>query len=272
MAFMRFDMFKTSIAALIVLCLITQTQRADASDLGKALLGVGVGVIGTCAVTGACKRKQQTTRRAPQKSQAWSPARQERASVQRALNDFGFPVGSADGVYGGKTRAGVSQYQAYMGYPPTGELLPYQQQQLLSAHGQLQNGTANTYYPGLVQAEGPGGLLKATADPNYYASRYGNQGRGAESPAKAEPAPKAGNFGNAGNYGVQNQGNLPPAHTCDTNRAKHLSVTAPMSRTRRNLSRRFNRASQRAEAPWHRCRTLAELAKWPRRCRTIAIS
>lgn len=190
-----FGKHKFMVAAASALALALPAQQAEA-DAGKAIAGAIVGGIAVCAVTKACgkkqttKRSRTTTQRAPQ---PWSAQRQERASVQRALNDFGFPVGSADGVYGSKTRAGVSNYQAYMGYPITGELLPYQQQSLLNAHNTYTSGAANSLYPGLLQAEGPGGLLKATADPNYYHSRYGNG------------VNQYGGAGNQGlNYGNQN--------------------------------------------------------------------
>ncbi|WP_428929763.1 peptidoglycan-binding domain-containing protein [Marinibacterium sp. SX1] len=161
-------------------------QQAVASDLGKIIVGTAAAAAIGCA-SGVLNCGKKTTSRSTSSSrsttasrapQPWSAERQQRAAVQTALNDFGYPVGSADGVYGGKTRAGVSNYQAAMGFPVTGNLSPYEQQVLLGAHNSYQTGIHNSTYPGLFAAEGTQGLLRAQADPNYYNNRYRNQGQG----------------------------------------------------------------------------------------------
>ena len=163
------------IAAVAAISVMGSAQTAMANDLVKGLAAAAGAAAIYCGATGNCRKKttaRTTTRRAPQ---PWSAARQQRASVQSALNDFGYPVGSADGVYGSKTRAGVSNYQAAMGFPVTGNLSPYEQQALLGAHNSYKTGIHNSTYPGLYAAEGMPGLLRAHADPNYYNNKYRNQ-------------------------------------------------------------------------------------------------
>ncbi|WP_233270391.1 peptidoglycan-binding domain-containing protein [Chachezhania sediminis] len=190
---------KMLVAGVAALSMTATANTASANDAVKIIAGaVAAGAI-YCGATGNCKRKTQpqpqpqaTTRAAaPRAPQPWSAERQQRAAVQSALNDFGFPVGGADGVYGAKTRSGVSNFQASMGYPVTGTLTPYEQQMLLGAHNSYKTGMHNSTYPGLYQAEGPQGLVRATADPNYYNQRYRNQnGYGNVQPQYAAAQPQ----------------------------------------------------------------------------------
>lgn len=149
---------RATLAAVSALAIVNSANTAAANDLVKGLAGAAAGAIIYCGVTNNCKGKQRTTttQRAPQ---PWSAERQQRAAVQTALNDFGYPVGKADGVYGGKTRTGVSNYQAAMGYPITGNLTPYEQQVLLGAHNSYKTGVHNSTYPGLYATEGAQGLV-----------------------------------------------------------------------------------------------------------------
>lgn len=183
---------RATLAAVSALAIVNSANTAAANDLVKGLAGAAAGAIIYCGVTNNCKGKQRTTttQRAPQ---PWSAERQQRAAVQTALNDFGYPVGKADGVYGGKTRTGVSNYQAAMGYPITGNLTPYEQQVLLGAHNSYKTGVHNSTYPGLYATEGAQGLLRAHADPNYYNARYGQHNQQTQQ----------ANYGNNG-YAPQN--------------------------------------------------------------------
>ncbi len=175
---------KNWLVAATVAGLATTAAPVSAQSLGDAFVkGFGESLgnrVGDC-VTGRAncngKRRTVTTNRAPS-SQVWSPARQQRASVQRALNDFGYPVGSPDGVYGGNTRRGMSQYQAGMGLPVTGQLNPWEEQALLQAHNSYTTGMHNSTYPGLYQSEGLRGLARAAMDPNYYNNWRANNNQG----------------------------------------------------------------------------------------------
>jgi len=66
-----------------------------------------------------------------------SAQRRANRSVQTALNFFGFDVGSADGIFGRKTRAGISAFQTFMGYEATGSLTHEQQRFLLSSFNEI---------------------------------------------------------------------------------------------------------------------------------------
>lgn len=96
--------------------------------------------------------------------------RQQNIGVQSALTGFGFDTGGVDGRLGPRSRAAISAYQGYMGYPTTGYLDDYQRGALMDYYGRLQAGAGNQY-PQVVAAEGTKGLLRAFKDPGY-ASRY----------------------------------------------------------------------------------------------------
>lgn len=189
---------KTFLIAAASALAISGAPHQAGADIGKAAVIVGGAAILGCAAGvlncgGKPKPKGGGGTKTRTTSQPWSADRQHRASVQSALNDFGYPVGGADGVYGGKTYAGMRNYQAAMGFAPTGNLTPYEEQILLGAHNDYKTGIHNSTYPGLYASEGMYGLLRAKADPNYYPQRYGNQmaGNGAPSP----------NYGTTPNYG-----------------------------------------------------------------------
>ena len=153
-------------------------EPLHAQNFGNGL-GQGLGeafgnAIGDC-LTGRrnCNQNQQQQQQVRRAPQPWSAERVQRANVQKALNDFGYPVGSADGVYGRNTSRGMSQYQSAMGFPPTGSLNPWEEQALLNAHNSYTTGSHNANFPGLFQREGLPGLMRAHADPNYYAQNYG---------------------------------------------------------------------------------------------------
>ena len=120
-------MFSKSLKSALAAAMITTSSAAPvfADNLGAALIG---GLIGGAIVSGANRNKRTTTRRTGN-----SAARTQNRETQTSLNYFGFPAGSPDGVMGRKSRAAISQYQAYMGYPATGQLTEYERGFLNSA-------------------------------------------------------------------------------------------------------------------------------------------
>ena len=62
------------------------------------------------------------------------PRTQEAREIQAALNFFGFPAGAVDGQIGRKSRAAISSYQAYMGFPVSGYLTDFEKDFLLTSH------------------------------------------------------------------------------------------------------------------------------------------
>lgn len=170
-------------------------ERASAND---AVIGVIGGFLANEMLRNSQNRSQQQARTVQRAPQPWSAERQHRASVQQALNGMGYQVGTADGVYGGKTANGMRNFQAAMGYPVTGTLSPFEERALLGAHASYSQGAHHSQFPGLYDREGMPGLVRAHADPSYYASRYGNaasQGYGAH-------AANQGFGGNSGAGGI----------------------------------------------------------------------
>lgn len=138
---------KTTLAASFLLT--SGTAPAMADNLGAALVG---SIIGGVIVNEANKnraRKQTVTRQ-----KTYSPARAQNRETQTALNYFGFPAGTPDGVMGRKSRSAIAQYQGHMGFPATGELTPYERDFLVSSYSRAQIGG-----PQVIKAmQGPTGV------------------------------------------------------------------------------------------------------------------
>jgi hypothetical protein len=141
------------------------TKATAGSNAGAAIIGA---LIGGAIVAGANNNRRTSTR-----STASSAQRTENRAVQSALNYFDFPAGTPDGVFGRKTRTAVSQYQAFMNFPVTGELTPYQKEFLLSSHQRAELGGAETSRIILTDPNGSRGLLIA-----FMQQQGGNSGLG----------------------------------------------------------------------------------------------
>lgn len=124
---------KYILSALLSASLIAgPVNVANANDFAAGLVG---GIIAGAAISHAQKNRRTTTRRTYKKRSTISSAqRAENRSVQHALNYFGFHVGGADGSLGPRSRAGISSYQAHMGFSPTGYLNDYEKTFLLTSH------------------------------------------------------------------------------------------------------------------------------------------
>lgn len=118
--------------AFVAACLFTTTAAgpAVADNLGAALLG---GIVGGVIVNEANKNKQRK-RTVVRSTNNYSAARAANRETQTSLNYFGFNAGAPDGVFGSRSRAAASQYQAYMGFPPTGRLTQYERDFLVSSY------------------------------------------------------------------------------------------------------------------------------------------
>lgn len=107
---------------------------ADADGLVGGIIG---GIIGGAIVNEANKSKRRTTTTSTRTSKSYgvsSAQREANREVQQALNQFGYPVGTPDGSLGPKSRGAISQYQALLGYPPTGQLTDYERTILVTAY------------------------------------------------------------------------------------------------------------------------------------------
>jgi peptidoglycan hydrolase-like protein with peptidoglycan-binding domain len=138
-------------------------QRAVANEaaalLGGALLG---GII----VNEVHKNKQRqratttTTRTTTRSSGISSAQRAENRQVQTALNYFGYHVGSVDGALGRKSRAGISRYQADMGFQPDGYMDTYEKDFLIGSYQRALASSSVPPYNQIVATQGYGGLLR----------------------------------------------------------------------------------------------------------------
>lgn len=140
----------------------TPVTRATA-DGGDLLGGIVGGVIGGVIVNEANKNRQQTRTRTVYRSvpAVSSAERAERRETQMALNYFGFPAGTPDGVLGRNSRAAIASYQLHMGYSSTGELSQYEKDFLLTSYRRALAGGPVTNQQIAANPMGPKGLLTA---------------------------------------------------------------------------------------------------------------
>lgn len=198
---------RNSISAALAAALVISSSAANAdSNLGAFAVGAAVGAIVNHQVNK--NRQQKQTRTVTRSSSLNSYQRQQNREVQSALNSFGFDAGAVDGQLGRRSRAAISNYQAYMGYQPTGYLEDYQRGNLVSANQRLQAG-GGAAYPEVVANEGTRGLLKAFQDPNY-ANRYRQNNAGVQS-AGFEGQNNNANNGGFNSVPVATQPAQPPA-------------------------------------------------------------
>ncbi|WP_235823840.1 peptidoglycan-binding domain-containing protein [Actibacterium lipolyticum] len=151
--------------AVVAASLVVTPAHRAAADAGDVAAGVLLGVIGSAAVNSANKTKKKTytstkTKTVYKKPSISSAQRAQNREVQTSLNYFGFPAGTPDGVVGRNTRSAISQYQAHMGYPPTGQLTEYERTFLVSGYHRSIAGGATTAQMIAASPMGTRGLLK----------------------------------------------------------------------------------------------------------------
>lgn len=153
--------FKKITAALFATSLVITPIEANAGD---ALVGGIIGgIIGGAIVNGANKNRRSSsrkyTKRKTYSSSVSSSQRAENREVQVALNYFGFPVGTPDGAIGPKSRAAISQYQAQLGFAPTGNLNSWEKDLLVQSYYRAQAGGPVTAQQIANDPRGTKGLL-----------------------------------------------------------------------------------------------------------------
>lgn len=136
--------------------LLSAPVSAMASDLGAAIVG---GIIGGAIMNGAAKPKSQ-----PRYTGQSSATRAYNQQTQTALNYFGFDAGTPDGVMGSRSRTAIMQYQAYLQYPPTGTLQPYEREYLVSSYNRALIGGPEVTKALNKSNDGMRGLLIAFRD------------------------------------------------------------------------------------------------------------
>lgn len=181
----------TAIAASLTFSPISPIVRAANAEVGDAVAGLIIGgLIGNAIAKDQQRRKQGSYAKKSSKSSGISTAqREQNREVQSALNMFGYAVGAPDGVVGQQTRAGISSYQAFMGYPPTGQLTEYERTVLLTAYQRGQAGGPLIAQTVASSPYGIKGLLLAQRDEMAgIAAAAGEPGSLAQVPAVASGA------------------------------------------------------------------------------------
>ena len=151
-----------AVAALLAIP-AAEPAQADAGDfVAGAIIG---GVVGA-AINHNAKKKRVVRRSTARTYRPGisSAQRAENREVQTALNYFGFPSGAPDGVFGKRTRAAVSTYQAHLGYPASGQLTQYEKTFLLQSYHRAIAGGAATSQAIAAHPLGPRGLLNQYRD------------------------------------------------------------------------------------------------------------
>jgi peptidoglycan hydrolase-like protein with peptidoglycan-binding domain len=127
---------------------LTRPAQADSKDVVAGLI-IG-GIIGGAIASEEAKKKKKKTTKGSSKSKstkAKAPAispeqKAANVEVQEALNHFGWSVGTADGAIGPKSRAAIKEYQAFLGFPATGELSEHERTVLVTAYYRSKAGGA----------------------------------------------------------------------------------------------------------------------------------
>ncbi len=131
---------KLAMSAMIAVMLTAPVERAMAD--GDAIVGGIIGgIIGGAIVNEGNRKRAQKPRTVyrqakPQRAtpSMSSAQREQNREVQTALNYFNFPVGTPDGSIGPRSRSAISQYQATLGYAPTGQLTEYERTILVTSY------------------------------------------------------------------------------------------------------------------------------------------
>lgn len=123
------------------------------NDVVGAIIG---GMIGS-AIANSVTTKRRTV---VVRSKVSSAQRQHNREIQSALNYFGFPAGTVDGVLGRRSRTAIAAYQAYLGMPATGKLTEIQDSILIAAYQQATEGAPETLRLISRDPEGPRTLLR----------------------------------------------------------------------------------------------------------------
>ncbi len=162
-----------SVLALSVAILPAERATADAGDfVAGAIIG---GIVGHAATKQnqrkkAATRTQRSVSSKPRAAKPRLPSTQEGREIQASLNYFGFNAGTVDGQLGRRSRNAISSYQAYMGYPVTGALSPFEQNLLISSYNRAQAGGYAVTQQAAANVDGTRGLLKT-----YRAELAGQQ-------------------------------------------------------------------------------------------------
>jgi peptidoglycan hydrolase-like protein with peptidoglycan-binding domain len=163
-------------AAVSAALVMAHADRAEADAFVGGLIGGFIGsAVGSNIRT---QPRQRTTTARPRASTANTLQRQENREVQIALNHFGFNVGAPDGAIGPRSRAGISQYQAYLGFPATGQLTDFERNILITSYQRATMGGPQVTRVVSSHRDGMRGLLAVVRD-EFSGGRTAQSGLGA---------------------------------------------------------------------------------------------
>lgn len=158
------------------------------ADAGDAIVGGVIGGLIGGAIVNENNKKKRTVVRSSTSSGMTSAQRSANRETQVALNYFGYPVGTPDGVLGRNSRGAISQYQMTLGYPATGQLTEYERSHLIGSYHRAVAGGAMTLQQAAANPMGMRGLLVTWRD---EAMGIVPQGQTVAMPAAPETAPPA---------------------------------------------------------------------------------
>lgn len=168
-------------AAALAASIVALPASKGAADAGDFIAGALIGGVVGHAVTKNNQKKKQRVYR------SGIPSTQQGRQIQSSLNYFGFNAGTVDGQLGRQSRNAIGSYQAYMGYPATGQLSAFEQDLLVTSYNRAQAGGYQTTQLVAANPEGTRGLLKT-----YRAELAGQVAPQAAAPvivAAPQPAP-----------------------------------------------------------------------------------
>lgn len=151
-------MMRKKIATTCIAAALAIPPAAPVAANDGIVGGIIGGIIGG-AIVRESQRPRQTTRTVPHQTTANTAQRQANRDVQASLNYFGFNAGTVDGVFGRNTRNAISQYQAHMSYPPTGQLSNFERDFLVTSYQRAMAGGPVTTQMVASNPMGPRGLL-----------------------------------------------------------------------------------------------------------------
>lgn len=221
-----------AVVASLSLSPISPMANPARADSGDVVAGLIVGaIIGGAVANENAKKKSKgkakaKTKSTKSKAKASTPAisaeqKAENVSVQESLNHFGWPVGAADGALGPKSKSAIKEYQAFMGYPVTGDLTADQRNVLVTAyHRSMAGGSViSEIVSGSVY--GLRGVLIAQAEE----MAPGGGTMAAAGPISSEPGVKPGSVAAAAAAAIPSL--LPEAEETVAGPAAPITPTAP---------------------------------------------
>ncbi len=165
--------------AVVAAAIATQAASPARADFGDAVAGGIVGGIITGVIINENNKQRAKKKTYVPRSSVSSAQREANREVQVALNYFGFPVGTPDGALGPRSRAAIGEYQATLGYAPSGQLTDYERSLLISSYHRAVAGGPMTAQQAAQNPMGMRGLV----------AMYRDESMGTTAPVGMPPAP-----------------------------------------------------------------------------------